>query len=58
MTASMGLPDLSIITVDEAIFFIRQIARASGLPVPVDGGIMPAKSGRRPAICGFDWHLL
>lgn len=37
MTASMGLPDLGIITVDEVIFFIRQIARASGLPVLVDG---------------------
>jgi methylisocitrate lyase len=37
MTASMGLPDLGIITVDEVVFFIRQIARASGLPVLVDG---------------------
>lgn len=37
MTASMGLPDLGIITVDEVCFFIRQIARASGLPVLVDG---------------------
>lgn len=37
MTASMGLPDLGIITVDEVAFFIRQIARASGLPVLVDG---------------------
>lgn len=37
MTASMGLPDLGIITVDEACFFIRQVARASGLPVLVDG---------------------
>jgi methylisocitrate lyase len=37
MTASMGLPDLGIITVDEAAFFIRQVARASGLPVLVDG---------------------
>src|SRR5690606_15898190 len=33
MTASMGLPDLGIITVDEVAFFIRQIARASGLPL-------------------------
>ena len=39
MTASMGLPDLGIITVDEVSFFIRQVARASGLPVLVDGGI-------------------
>ena len=37
MTASMGLPDLGIITVDEAAFFIRQIARASALPLLVDG---------------------
>lgn len=37
MTASMGLPDLGIITVDEVCFFIRQVARASGLPVLVDG---------------------
>jgi methylisocitrate lyase len=37
MTASMGLPDLGIVTVDEVAFFIRQVARASGLPVLVDG---------------------
>ncbi len=37
MSASMGLPDLGIITIDEVCFFIRQIARASGLPVLVDG---------------------
>ncbi|WP_068876396.1 MULTISPECIES: methylisocitrate lyase [unclassified Phenylobacterium] len=37
MTASMGLPDLGIITVDEVAFFIRQVSRASGLPVLVDG---------------------
>lgn len=36
MTASMGLPDLSIITVDEVCFFIRQVVRASGLPLLVD----------------------
>ena len=29
----MGLPDLGIITVDEVAFFIRQIARATGLPL-------------------------
>ncbi len=33
MTASMGLPDLGMITVDEVCFFMR----ASGLPVLVDG---------------------
>jgi len=37
MTASMGLPDLGMITVDEVAFFIRQLARASALPVVVDG---------------------
>ncbi|QTH22203.1 methylisocitrate lyase [Rhizorhabdus wittichii] len=37
MTASMGLPDLGIITVDEVAFFIRQIVRAAGLPLLVDG---------------------
>ena len=37
MTASMGLPDLGIITVDEVCFFIRQLARAGGLPVLADG---------------------
>ncbi len=37
MTASMGLPDLGVITVEEVCFFIRQVARSSGLPVLVDG---------------------
>ncbi|MDG6093854.1 methylisocitrate lyase [Acetobacter sp. AN02] len=37
MTASMGLPDLGIITVDEVAFFVRQIVRSSGLPLLVDG---------------------
>ncbi len=37
MTASMGLPDLGIITVDEVCFFIRQVSRSTGLPVLVDG---------------------
>ncbi len=37
MSASMGLPDLGVITVDEATFFVRQVTRASGLPVLVDG---------------------
>ncbi|ETD80942.1 methylisocitrate lyase [Rhodobacter capsulatus] len=37
MSASMGLPDLGILTVDEVAFFIRQITRASGLPLLVDG---------------------
>lgn len=37
MSASMGLPDLGIISVDDVAFFIRQIVRSSGLPVLVDG---------------------
>src|ERR1700710_248767 len=37
MTASMGVPDVGIITVDEVCFFVRQVARASGLPLLVDG---------------------
>jgi methylisocitrate lyase len=37
MSASMGLPDLGVITIEDVSFFIRQAARASGLPVLVDG---------------------
>jgi len=37
MTASMGLPDLGVITVDEVAFFVRQVVRSSGLPILVDG---------------------
>ncbi len=37
MTASMGIPDVGMITVDEVCFFIRQIARASALPLLADG---------------------
>ncbi len=37
MSASMGLPDLGVITVEDVCFFVRQVARASGLPVLVDG---------------------
>lgn len=37
MTASMGLPDLGILTIDDVCFFIRQITRAVDLPVLVDG---------------------
>jgi methylisocitrate lyase len=37
MTASMGLPDLGMITVDEVSFFVRQIVRSSALPLLVDG---------------------
>ncbi|MBW8754170.1 MAG: methylisocitrate lyase [Sphingomonadales bacterium] len=37
MSAQMGLPDLGVITIEDVCFFTRQIARASGLPVLVDG---------------------
>ena len=37
MTASMGIPDLGIITVDEVSFFVRQIVRAAAVPLLVDG---------------------
>jgi methylisocitrate lyase len=37
MSASMGLPDLGILTVDEVCGFVRQVSRASKLPVLVDG---------------------
>jgi methylisocitrate lyase len=37
MSASMGLPDLGIITIDDVCFFVRQVARSSALPVLVDG---------------------
>ena len=33
----MGLPDLGMITVDDVCWYIRQVARASALPVLVDG---------------------
>jgi methylisocitrate lyase len=37
MSASMGLPDLGMITVEDVCFFIRQVSRATGLPILVDG---------------------
>jgi methylisocitrate lyase len=37
MSASMGIPDLGILTKEDVCFFIRQIARAVDLPVLVDG---------------------
>ena len=37
MSATMGLPDLGMITVDDVAFHIRQVVRASALPVLVDG---------------------
>ena len=37
MSATMGLPDLGMITVDDVCWHIRQVTRSSGLPVLVDG---------------------
>jgi len=37
MSATMGLPDLGMITVEDVCFFIRQVSRATGLPLLVDG---------------------
>jgi methylisocitrate lyase len=37
LSASMGLPDLGILTIDDVCHAIRQITRASGLPLLVDG---------------------
>ena len=36
-SASLALPDLGVLTLDELAFFTRAIVRASGLPVLVDG---------------------
>lgn len=37
MTGTMGIPDLGMLTVEDASFFIRMVSRASSLPVLVDG---------------------
>ncbi|WP_137177535.1 methylisocitrate lyase [Roseomonas sp. AR75] len=37
MSATMGLPDLGMITVDDVCWYIRQVVRAAGLPALVDG---------------------
>lgn len=37
VSASMGMPDLGIIAVEDVCFFIRQIWRATGLPILADG---------------------
>lgn len=37
MSATMGLPDLGMITVEDVCFFVRQVSRATGLPILVDG---------------------
>jgi len=33
MSATMGLPDLGVITAEDVTFFIRQIVGATGLPL-------------------------
>jgi methylisocitrate lyase len=37
MTGQMAIPDLGILTVGDVCFWIRQVVRASGLPLLVDG---------------------
>ena len=37
MSAQMGLPDLGMLTIDDVCFYVRQIARVTGLPMLVDG---------------------
>jgi methylisocitrate lyase len=37
LSASLALPDLGLLTLDELAFFTRAIVRASGLPLLVDG---------------------
>jgi len=36
VSASMGLPDVGVLTIDDVRFYLRQVHRASGLPVLVD----------------------
>jgi methylisocitrate lyase len=37
VTASLGLPDLGILTQEELLLVVRSLARATGLPLVVDG---------------------
>ena len=37
LSASMGLPDLGILTIDDVCHAIRQITRSTALPLLVDG---------------------
>jgi methylisocitrate lyase len=37
VSASMGLPDLGILSIDDVAFAVRQVVRASALPILVDG---------------------
>ncbi len=39
VTLTMGLPDLGIIGLDELCFIVRMVARATGLPLIVDGDV-------------------
>ena len=53
MTASMGIPDVGMITVDEVCFFVRQIARATGLPLPLVG---PGAEDSRVSLHPLPWR--
>ena len=37
VSASLGLPDLGVMTIEEVLVFVRSITRASDLPLIVDG---------------------
>lgn len=37
VTASLGLPDLGVLTIEELLLVVRSLARATGLPLIVDG---------------------
>jgi methylisocitrate lyase len=37
LAATLGLPDLGLLALDELVFFTRALRRATGLPVVVDG---------------------
>ncbi len=37
MTGQMAIPDTGLLTIEDACFYIRQLSRASGLPLLVDG---------------------
>lgn len=37
ISASLGLPDLGVMTLDDLLFVVRAVARSTGLPLLVDG---------------------
>ena len=37
ITGQMAIPDVGLLTIEDACFYIRQLSRASGLPLLVDG---------------------